>query len=154
AELESLQSIRVTVSAGERLYPQVESEWADRFLHPILNGYGTTEIGHIFISQTLDDRISGSVGCSIPGFEVDIVDSFGCPRACGDPGLLRVRGPVPVSCYYRDEEASLVTFVGQHVLTSDIAVLSVSGQICVSGRATDITILRSGRIVRIAELED
>ena len=96
----SLPSVRITVSAGERIPEHLPGTWLARFGHPILNGYGTTEVGHIFISQTLETCVSGSVGRPILGFDVDVVDSSGCPCETGKPGVLRVKGPAPVSSYF------------------------------------------------------
>ena len=151
---ESLPSLRITVSAGETLPANVSEHWLMLFGHPILNGYGTTEVGHIFISQTIDRCVRGSVGSPVVGFKVEVVSETGAPCSPETSGVLRVAGPAPLSSYFLDEAASSNTFLDDWIVTADIATVSPTGDVFLLGRVWDFALLASGRTINLPQLDE
>ena len=97
-----LTSLRLAVSAGETLPAPVFDEWTARTGKPILDGIGTTELLHIFISNRVDDAEAGSTGTPVVGYEARILADDGEEVPRGDVGRLAVRGPT--GCRYLDDE--------------------------------------------------
>src|SRR5947207_1362044 len=93
-----LSSLRLAVSAGETLPAPVFENWSRRTGKPILDGIGTTELLHIFISNRLDDRLAGATGRPVSGYEAKIVDDDMKELPPGTAGKLAVRGPT--GCRY------------------------------------------------------
>ena len=93
-----LSSLRLAVSAGETLPAPVYEEWERRTGKPILDGIGSTELLHIFITNRVDDRAPGATGRPVGGYEARIVDDDMRDVAPGEIGRLAVRGPT--GCRY------------------------------------------------------
>ena len=93
-----LSSLRLAVSAGETLPAPIYEAWTERTSVPILDGIGSTEMLHVFISNRLDDRKPGVTGKPVPGYEAKIVDQDFNEVALGTTGRLAVRGPT--GCRY------------------------------------------------------
>jgi 2-aminobenzoate-CoA ligase len=93
-----LSSLRLAVSAGETLPAPVYDEWARRTGKPILDGIGSTELLHIFITNRIEDRAPGATGRPVGGYEARIVDDDMRDVAPGEIGRLAVRGPT--GCRY------------------------------------------------------
>jgi 2-aminobenzoate-CoA ligase len=93
-----LLKLRLCISAGETLPPAVFNQWKERTGLSILDGIGSTELFHTFISNTLEDARPGSTGRPVPGYEAKIVDENLRDLPPGQPGLLAVRGPT--GCRY------------------------------------------------------
>ena len=93
-----LSSLRFAVSAGETLQPSVFQAWEARTGKPILDGIGSTEMLHIFITNRLDDREPGSTGRPVGGYEARVVDDAMAEVPRGTVGRLAVRGPT--GCRY------------------------------------------------------
>ena len=98
AEGADLTSLRLAVSAGETLPAPVFDEWTARTGKPILDGIGTTELLHIFISNRVGDAEAGSTGTAVEGYEARVLGDDGAEAARGDVGRLAVRGPT--GCRY------------------------------------------------------
>ncbi len=96
-----LSSLRLAVSAGETLPAPVYEAWTSRTGIPILDGIGATEMLHIFISNTPEDRGPGRTGKPIDGYEARVVDLNGKEVPRGTVGRLAVRGPT--GCRYLDD---------------------------------------------------
>jgi 2-aminobenzoate-CoA ligase len=94
----NLSSLRAAVSAGETLPAPVFREWAARTGKPILDGIGSTEMLHIFISNRLSDAAPGTTGRPVAGYEAMIVDDDMQEKPRGEIGRLAVRGPT--GCRY------------------------------------------------------
>ncbi len=93
-----LSSLRLAVSAGETLPAPIYEAWTERTNVPILDGIGSTEMLHVFISNRLDDRKPGVTGKPVPGYEAKIVDQDFNEVPLGTVGRLAVRGPT--GCRY------------------------------------------------------
>jgi 2-aminobenzoate-CoA ligase len=104
-----LPSLRIGVSAGETLPAAIFSEWKERTGMTLLDGIGSTEMLHIFISNSLDDAMPGSTGRVVPGYEAKVVDLELNDVPPGTPGLLAVRGPTGCRYWNRpDKQAEYV----------------------------------------------
>jgi 2-aminobenzoate-CoA ligase len=93
-----LSSLRLAVSAGETLPAPIYEEWTRRTGKPILDGIGSTELLHIFITNRVGDRAPGATGRPVGGYEARIVDDTMRDVAPGEIGRLAVRGPT--GCRY------------------------------------------------------
>ena len=93
-----LASLRLAVSAGETLPAPVFDAWTSRTGKPILDGIGTTELLHIFISNRIDSAEAGSTGVPVTGYEARIIGEDGKELPAGEVGRLAVRGPT--GCRY------------------------------------------------------
>src|SRR6185295_12625567 len=85
--------LRQAISAGEPLPEHIGTRWRDIVGSDILDGLGSTEMLHIFLSNRPDDIRYGSTGKAVPGYAVRVLDDAGAEVAVGEPGELVVRGP-------------------------------------------------------------
>src|SRR5207245_1440845 len=99
-----LSSLRVCVSAGEALPDEIYTRWRERFGVEIIDGIGTTEILHIFLSNRPGAARPGSSGRPVPGYEAAIVDDDGRPVTPGEIGNLRVKGDSTMAYYWNKHE--------------------------------------------------
>ena len=109
-------SVRLCISAGEALPAALGGRWQRRFGLPILDGIGSTELGNIAISNTVDDLVPGSSGRVIPGYEARIVGPDG---EDSEEGTLWVRGGSTAIGYHDRPEATAGTFRDGWVVTGD-----------------------------------
>ena len=112
-------SLRRCISAGEALPAPLAERWRDRFGLAILDGMGSTEIGYIAISNTVDDVTPGSSGVPVPGYEARVVGDDGRDAAPDEPGTLWVRGPSAAHGYHARPERTAATFRDGWVVTGD-----------------------------------
>lgn len=130
--------LRVSTSAGEALPKHVGQRWRERVGSDILDGIGSTEMLHIFLSNRLDDIAYGTTGRPVPGYELDLRSEDGTPVAAGEEGSLWVRGPTACVGYWNDRTRSLATFHGPWTRTGDRYVRDAEGRWTYSGRADDM----------------
>jgi benzoate-CoA ligase family protein len=130
--------LRCAISAGEALPRHIGEKWRERFGTDILDGIGSTEMLHIFLSNRHGDVRYGTTGKPVPGYDVKLVDDSGTPVADGDEGSLWVRGPSSATMYWNQRERSLATFEGQWTRTGDRYVRDADGYFTYSGRADDM----------------
>ncbi|BBE73530.1 AMP-binding protein [Oharaeibacter diazotrophicus] len=133
-----LSSLRVAVSAGETLPAPVYEAWTARTGTPILDGIGSTEMLHVFISNTLDDHGPGRTGRPVPGFEAKVVDDVLREVPRGTVGRLAVRGPT--GCRYLDDPRQ-----GEYVrdgwnVTGDAFVQDEDGYFRFAARSDDMIV--------------
>lgn len=147
-----LRSLRCCVSAGEPLPAEVAEEWRARTGIEILDGLGTTELTHVFISARPGRVRQGLVGTPVAGYEARIVDEDFHDLADGAPGQLAVRGPTG-ALYWRDAAAQRRTVRDGWTLTGDICVRHVDGGFQHLRRA-DALIVSAGYKISIREVED
>ncbi len=119
-ETADLSSLRICLSAGEALPQKLYEAWLERTGVEILDGIGSAEMFHIYISNRVGDVKLGSLGRLVPGYDAEIVDPAGRPVAAGEPGRLRVRGGSTALCYWGDKWKSNATFQGEWCTTADI----------------------------------
>lgn len=148
----ALSSVRLCVSAGETLPEPVFREWHARFGLEILDGLGSTEALHIFLSNRPGEARSGSLGKPVPGYELKAVDEDGSAVPPGTPGALLVRGASLAAGYWQRSEATRHTFRGEWLATGDQAVEERDGTWRVLGRTDDLLKIE-GRWVSPAEVE-
>jgi benzoate-CoA ligase family protein len=134
----TIAGVRRCVSAGEALPEPIFEEWKRRFRIEILDGLGSTEALHIFLSNRPGTCVPGTLGRAVPGYEVRIVDDDGAAVAVGTPGALRVRGDSIAAGYWERADATRRAFVGGWFVTGDRAVELPDGSVRVLGRTDDM----------------
>lgn len=132
------RKLRCSISAGEALPRHIGEKWRERFGTDILDGIGSTEMLHIFLSNRHGDVRYGTTGKPVPGYDVKLVDDSGEPVADGDEGSLWVRGPSSAVGYWNQRERSVSTFEGPWTRTGDRYVRDADGYYMYSGRADDM----------------
>jgi benzoate-CoA ligase family protein len=152
-ETADLASLRVCLSAGEALPPRLYQEWKERTGVEILDGIGSAEMFHIYISNRMGDVRPGSLGRIVPGYEAVIVGLDGTPVPDGEPGRLRVRGGSTAIGYWADRAKSRETFQGEWCTSADIFRRDAEGYFYYEGRADDLLKV-SGIFVSPLEIEN
>src|SRR5947209_2361031 len=133
-----LSSLRLCVSAGEALPADVYRRWVNRFGVEILDGIGTTEILHIFLSNRPGHVKPGSSGTPVPGYEAIIVDEGGRPVPRGEIGNLRVKGDSTMAYYWNRDEKTKETLFGPWIQTGDKYYQDEDGDFWYCGRSDDM----------------
>ena len=148
-----LSSIRYAVSAGEALPPALFERFKQRFGVEILDGIGSTEILHIFISNRPGDIRPGSSGRLVAGYEARIVDEEGRDVRPGDIGNLLIAGDSTCAGYWNKHEKTKATIEGRWIRTGDKYYQDDEGYFWYAGRSDDM--LKVGGIwVSPVELEN
>ena len=153
-ETKVFDSVRTTVTAGESLPGDLHRRFAETFGHDVLDGIGTTEALHIFLTNRPDDQVPGSSGKPVEGYEAKLLDDDG--RAVTDPdtpGYLHVRGPSIADGYWQRPEQTAASFLdGGWLRTGDVYTRSADGHWTFLGRNNDM--IKAGGIwVSPAEVE-
>jgi benzoate-CoA ligase family protein len=147
-----LSSVRLAVSAGEALPAALYDRFKQRFGVDIIDGIGSTEALHIFLSNRPGDIRPGTTGTPVPGYDVLVRDEDGREAAPGEPGALHVRGESIALGYWRRTAASRQVFQGEWLVTGDTYVRDEDGYFTCLGRNSDM--LKAGGIwVSPAEVE-
>ena len=131
-------SLRRCTSAGEALPPEVGRRWFEHFGVDILDGLGSTEMLHIFLSNRPDANRYGTSGKPVPGYEIRLLDDEGIPVARGELGELHVKGPTSAAYYWNNRDKSRNTFVGPWTRSGDKYSESEDGYFTYGGRADDM----------------
>ena len=130
--------LRLAVSAGEALPAEIGAAWEERFGAPILDGLGSTEMLHIFLSNRAGDVRYGTSGKAVPGYRLKVVTETGEPAAPGEIGELWVSGDSSAVAYWNQREKSLATFHGPWTRTGDKYVVDEEGYYHYRGRTDDM----------------
>jgi len=138
ADSRDLSSLRLCLSAGEALPAELYQRWVERTGVEILDGIGSAEMFHIYITNYPGDVKLGSLGKLVPGYQARIVDPEGAEVATGDVGTLHIKGASAALCYWQDREKSRKTFHGDWCLTSDQFRKDENGYFYYCGRADDL----------------
>jgi 2-aminobenzoate-CoA ligase len=147
-----VSSLKHCVSAGEPLPLPIYQAWERATGLKIIDGIGSTELLHIFISAAGDDIVPGATGKVVPGYTARIVDSDGKPLPAGEVGLLAVRGPT--GCRYLDDaERQLVYVRDGWNLTGDAYKQDEHGYFWFQARADDM-IISAGYNIAGIEVEN
>jgi benzoate-CoA ligase len=131
-------SLRLCNSAGEALPEDIARRWRARTGLDIVDGIGSTEMLHIFISNRPDRIRHGTLGQPVPGYEAKIVDGDGNPVAVGESGDLLVRGSTSAKFYWNQHARSRATFEGHWTRTGDRFRIDDNGDYVYAGRADDM----------------
>ena len=145
-------ALQLCVSAGEPLPAEIGRRWSARTGVDILDGIGSTEMLHIFVSNRPEAVRYGTTGKPVPGYRVKIVDDAGQPVGRGDIGDLWVEGPSSAAGYWNNRELSRSTFAGTWTRTGDKFFEDADGCYVYCGRIDDM-IKASGMYVSPAEVE-
>src|SRR5207302_1428385 len=114
-----LRPVRLAVSAAEPLPAEIFRRWKERFGVEILDGIGSTEALHIYLSARAGRVRPGSTGQAVPGYELAVVDHAGQPVSTGAIGDLMVSGPSIAPCYWNRQELSRERMRGRWFFTGD-----------------------------------
>ena len=145
-------NLRGCVSAGEALPREIGERWSRHFGTHILDGIGSTEMLHIFISNRFQDICYGTTGSVVPGYEARLVDETGMDVPAGEIGELIVSGPSCASGYWNNREKSMCTFQGHWTRSGDKYYRDANGHYVHAGRADDMLKV-SGLYVSPTEVE-
>lgn len=148
-----LSSLRLATSAGEALPVELHRRWDQTFGVPLLDGLGTAEMWHIFISNRPDDVRPGTLGRPVPGFEVRACDAEGDPVPPGEVGTMRVRGDSLALAYWRNAEKTVEAFRDGWYVSGDMISFDEDGYVTYAGRADDMLKV-SGKWLSPKELEN
>jgi len=130
--------LRRCISAGEALPEDVGSNWEKLSGTEILDGVGSTEMLHIFLSNRPGDVVYGTSGVAVPGYEIRLVDEVGNEVQVGEIGELLVNGNSSASDYWNQREKSRNTFEGVWTRTGDKYEKTESGRLIYCGRTDDM----------------
>jgi benzoate-CoA ligase len=145
-------ALRACVSAGEALPAELGRRWKERTGVDILEGIGSTEMMHMYISARHGEVRYGATGKPVPGYEVRLVDEEGRPVGPGELGELQVSGPTSAAYYWNNRERSRSTFLGPWFRSGDKFRQDEEGYFIYAGRADDMLKV-SGLFVSPAEVE-
>jgi 2-aminobenzoate-CoA ligase len=146
-----LSSLKTCVSAGEPLPAATSDAWHEATAVRIIDGIGSTELFHVFISARGEDIRPGATGKPVPGFEARIIDEAGAPLGPGETGRLAVRGPT--GCRYLADERQGAYVRDGWNLTGDVYRLDADGYFWFVARADDM-IISAGYNIGAPEVEN
>jgi benzoate-CoA ligase len=132
------QRLRVATSAGEALPRHIGERWRERMDSDILDGIGSTEMLHIFLSNRPGDVRYGTTGRPVPGYDLELRGDDDRPVGGGEEGALWVRGPSSCIAYWNDRARSLAAFHGPWTRTGDRYTCNPDGTWTYGGRADDM----------------
>jgi benzoate-CoA ligase len=144
--------MRICTSAGEALPAEIGKRWTEHFGVEILDGLGSTEMLHIFLSNRPGSVRYGTSGYPVPGYELRIVGDDGRPVPPGEVGELQVSGPTSAMAYWNNREKTRATFQGPWTRSGDKYSIDTDGCYIYAGR-TDDMLKVSGIYVSPIEVE-
>lgn len=148
-----LSSLRFMWSAGEALPEELHARWDARFGVPIIDGIGSAESFHIYISNRPGDIRPGSLGKTVPGYEARLLDDHGAPVAQGDVGTLWVKGASAALYYHGAYDKSCEHLRGGWIVSGDKFRQDAEGYWYYEGRGDDL-IKAGGIYVSPLEVEN
>jgi len=134
----SSDRLRVCISAGEALPENIGNRWQERFGVEILDGIGSTEMLHIFLSNWPGKVCYGTSGTPVPGYQAKLVEQDGREVGTGEIGELLISGPSAAESYCNQREKSLDTFMGRWTRTGDKYLRDEDGYYHYCGRTDDM----------------
>jgi benzoate-CoA ligase family protein len=152
SEQRDLASLRLCLSAAEVLSGDVFREWQRRTGLAIVEGLGSTEVLHIYLSNRLDRQVPGASGARVPGYELKLTDVDGVPVAPGESGILWVRGDSQAPLYWNRPDKTADTMRDGWIWTGDRFHEDAEGFFTFEGRADDFVKV-SGQWVTPVEVE-
>lgn len=148
-----LSSLRFATSAGEALAPSLYERWRERFGVDLLDGLGTAEMWHVFVSNLPGAVKPGTLGRPVQGFEVRVRDEDGVDVPTGEVGRLWVRGDSRAIGYWQNMEETTAAFHGEWFVGGDLVSVDEDGYITYAGRGDDAMKVK-GKWLLPAEVED
>lgn len=133
-----LSSLRMVLSAGEALPPELYRRWKDTFEVEILDGIGSAEMFHIYISNAPGGVKPGSLGKLVPGYDARIVGPDGQDVATGEAGTLWIKGESAAILYWQAHEQSKQVLRGDWVVSGDHMRRDADGYFWYEGRTDDM----------------
>ena len=130
--------VRACVSAAEALPAAVLARWQALAGVPILDGIGSTEMLHIYCSNSLTDLAPGTSGRPVPGYELRLVDERGLDLAAGEAGDLMVRGDSCAAFYWHQRDKTRHSMRGEWFHTGDRYIVDAAGHYVYQGRSDDM----------------
>jgi benzoate-CoA ligase family protein len=152
AATRDLSSLRLATSAGEALPETLYHRWKETFGVELLDGLGTAEMWHIFVTNTIGDVLPGTLGKVVPGFEVKACDEDGVEVPPGEVGRLWVRGDSLGVGYHELPEQTETAFRGEWFVGGDLVSIDRAGYVTHRGRGDD-AIKVKGKWFRPQEVE-
>src|SRR4030095_12396623 len=138
ARSQDFSSLRLATSAGEALPADLYERWMQTFGVELLDGLGTAEMWHIFISNRPGDVVPGTIGRVVPGFEVKLCDTEGRDVDDGEVGTLWVKGESRAIGYWQQMDDTMHAFRGEWYVSSDMLRRNADGTFTYSGRCDDM----------------
>jgi benzoate-CoA ligase len=129
---------RRCVSAGEALPSDVGKRWSAKYGNDILDGIGSTEMLHIFLSNAPGATKYGTTGKPVPGYDLKLIDDHGQPVPKGEMGELIIHGPTSAIMYWNNREQSRRTFMGEWTRSGDKYMQDEDGYYVYCGRNDDM----------------
>lgn len=151
--LPNLNHLRFSISAGEALPADTYERWRRHFGSEILDGIGSTEMLHIFLSNRPGNTRPGSSGTPVPGYEAKLVDEDGEEIGEGEVGALLVKGESAAAFYWNKQEKTRSTMLGEWLVTGDQYLRDGDGFYWHQGRNDDMMKV-SGSWVSPIEVEN
>lgn len=148
-----LKSLRLSTSAGEALPPELYSRWKQTFGIELLDGLGTAEMWHIFLSNKPGAVVPGTLGTAVDGFEVKLCDEQGATVPDGEVGELWVKGDSRALGYWQRLPESKHAFRGDWYVSGDMLRKNADGTFVYCGRSDDMLKV-SGKWLSPGELEN
>ena len=130
--------LRLCVSAGEALPAPIGQRWRERYGVDILDGLGSTEMLHTFLSNRPGEVKYGTTGKPVPGYDIRLVDDAGEAVQQGEIGELQVRGPTSAIMYWNNRALSRTTFLGEWTRSGDKYRQDEDGFFVYCGRRDDM----------------
>jgi 4-hydroxybenzoate-CoA ligase len=130
--------LRLCFSAGEPLPPHVGEQWKERFGLDIVNGIGSSEMGHLYLTNLPGAVEYGTAGIAVKGYDLRLIGEDGDDVADGEIGEMLVRGQTAAAGYWNQLEKSRRTFLGEWTRTGDKCVRRSDGVYIYHGRTDDM----------------
>jgi benzoate-CoA ligase family protein len=153
AATRDLSSLRICTSAGEALPEELDRRWRATYGGEILDGLGTAEMWHVFLSNRPGEVHPGTLGRAVDGFEVEVRGDDEQPLPDGEVGWLWVRGDSRAQGYWQRREKTRSTFRGEWVVTGDMVRRNADGIFTYCGRGDDMVKV-SGKWLSPKEVEN
>lgn len=146
-------SLRITTSAGEALPAELYKRYTQRFSHEVLDGIGSAEMFHVYITNRVGDVTVGSLGKVVEGYEAKICDDEGREVPHGELGALWIRGESMALGYFRHTAATRKHFFGEWFVSADKFRRDGEGRFWYGGRTDDLLKV-GGRFLAPLEVEN
>jgi benzoate-CoA ligase len=131
-------NLRVCTSAGEALPADIGKRWTEAYGTEILDGIGSTEMLHIFLSNRPGEVRYGTTGKAVPGYELRIIGDDGHECGAGEIGELQINGPSAALMYWNNRAKTKTTFAGEWTRSGDKYTVDADGYYTYGGRSDDM----------------